>query len=170
MFGVLDSIGERQGRTPRAAEDHPFVDAEVLAERFDVFDKMLGGVVLKPGIGLRASGAPLVENDDTVEFRVEKTPMRRIGSGAGSAVQENHRHPGGISRLFPIHFMAAPQRQHTLPERLDFGVKGWSVGVCIHDGRPPMVRLQGSVDNVGQQLYHLFGRLGDRQRGAIDFF
>jgi len=71
--------------------------------------------------------------------------------------------------LFPIHFVAAIERQHSLPEGFYLREKGLPVCLRIH-GYAPLRRLKVAVDNVGQQLYHLFGCLGDSKSGAVDLF
>jgi hypothetical protein len=51
-LGVGLGVGEGEGAAPRAAEDLPALDAEVLAQALDVVDEVPGGVVLERGEGL----------------------------------------------------------------------------------------------------------------------
>lgn len=70
-LGVGLGVGQGQGRTPRAAEQHPFVDAQVLADALQVLDQVPGGVVLQARMGRGAATAALVEGDDAVQVGVK---------------------------------------------------------------------------------------------------
>jgi hypothetical protein len=66
--------------------------------------------------------------------------------------------------------MAVVKGQHAFPEGAYLGEKGPSFCLRVHFIQPESLELKGAVDNVGQQLYHLFRRLGDGKRGTVDFF
>ena len=102
-LGVSLGVGQGQGAAPGAAEQEPAVDAERSAQPLHVGDQMVGGVVLERAARRRATGAPLIEDDDTVEGGIEEPPMRRDRPGAGAAMQEHDRGAVGVAALFPIH-------------------------------------------------------------------
>jgi hypothetical protein len=56
-------------------------------------------------MGHRLTTAALIEQDDTIYFRVEKRSVIGLGSGAGTAVHEYHRNTVRHSRLFHIQYM-----------------------------------------------------------------
>src|SRR5262249_46388873 len=83
------------------------LDAEKAAQDLEIGDEMRGRVVLERAERCRAAGAALIENDDAVEMRVEETAMRRGRARAGSAMQEDDRHPMRIAGLLPVHGVEA---------------------------------------------------------------
>jgi len=83
----------------------PTVDQQVFAQVFDVGDQMADGVVAGLSQWGRTPGAALVKNDGPVEPGVEKTSVRRTGSGPGAAMQKQHGNAMRIAADFPIHFM-----------------------------------------------------------------
>ena len=89
-LGVGLGIGQGQGGAPRAAEQHPFFDAQVLANAFQVLDQVPGGVVLQARVGRGAATAALVEGDDAVQIGVEVAAALRVAAGARAAVDEHH--------------------------------------------------------------------------------
>ena len=60
-LGVRLRIGECQRRTPRAANDEPFIDIEMPANGFDVGDEMLCCVGIAGEMRMTAPGAALIE-------------------------------------------------------------------------------------------------------------
>src|SRR4051812_36802033 len=65
-FGMVLGIRERERRSPRAAEDDPLVDAQVLAQALQVLDQFRRGVVLEAAQRRRAARATLVVDDDLI--------------------------------------------------------------------------------------------------------
>ena len=59
--GVFFGIGERERRPPRAANDRPFLYAEMFADHFQVGDQMGGRVGAAGEVGVAAAGAALVD-------------------------------------------------------------------------------------------------------------
>lgn len=84
-------IGQRQGRTPGAAKQHPFFDAQVLANPLQVGDQIPGRVVFQAGVGSGATTAALVESDNAIQVGIEEATTLGITSGTGAAVDEHHR-------------------------------------------------------------------------------
>ena len=84
-------VGQRQGRTPGAAEQHPFVDAQVFANPLKVGDQIPGGVVFQVGVGRGATATALVEGDNAIQVRIEIPAALGITPGAGAAVDKHHR-------------------------------------------------------------------------------
>src|SRR5258707_15396696 len=107
-------VGEGERRSPRAAEDHPFVDLEVCAQALEVRDEVLGGVLLEAAQRRRAPRAALVEQDDAIERGVEELAVRGRCAWAGPAVQENHGHAVGSARLLVVHAMRGMEVQRAL--------------------------------------------------------
>jgi len=74
--GVALGVGEPEGDAPADPQDHPPVDAQMGAERFEVGDEVVGGVVRKVrvgpvGQGAAAPAAALVEQHRPVAGGVE---------------------------------------------------------------------------------------------------
>ena len=88
--GVRLRVGQRQRRTPRAAEHQPALDPRERTHGFDVRDQVCGGVVAQLAERRRLAGTALVEQDDPVARRIEEAPMHRRQARARSAVQEDH--------------------------------------------------------------------------------
>ncbi|MNS68352.1 hypothetical protein D3C72_1016320 [compost metagenome] len=84
-------VGQREGRTPGAAKQHPFVDAQVLSNPLQVGDQIPGGVVFQAGVRRGATAAALIESDNAIEIRIEEATTLGITSGTGAAVDEHHR-------------------------------------------------------------------------------
>ena len=84
-------IGQRQGRPPRAAEQHPFVDPQVQANPLEVGNQIPGGVVFQAGVGGGTAATALVERDDAVQVRIKEAATLRITPRAWAAVDEHHR-------------------------------------------------------------------------------
>ena len=95
-------IGERQGRAPGAAEQHPALDAEMVAESFHVRDQVPGGVVLKACVRCRAPGAALIEEHDAPDLGVEVTPVIMLATGARAAMHEQHRQTLGVAAFLDV--------------------------------------------------------------------
>lgn len=83
-------VGQGQGRAPGTAEQHPFFDAQVLADALQVFDQIPGGVVFQAGVGGGATATALVEGDDTVKVRIEVATTLRVAASTRATVNEHH--------------------------------------------------------------------------------
>lgn len=65
-------VGQRQGRAPRATKQHPFIDAQVLANPLKIGDQIPGGVVSRLAWGGTTATA-LIEGDDSVQVRIKSS-------------------------------------------------------------------------------------------------
>ena len=72
---------------PGAADDHPALEGEFLADRFHVRDQMRQRIVLAAALGAAAAGAALVEQHGMESFRIEQPAMIRLAAAAGAAMQ-----------------------------------------------------------------------------------
>ena len=95
-------VGQGQGRAPGAAEQHPLVDAQVLADAFKVGDQVPSGVVLQARPWRGAATATLVEGDNMVEVRVEIAAALGVATGTGAAMDEHDRQAFGGATFIDI--------------------------------------------------------------------
>src|SRR5262249_30584634 len=92
---------------------------EGAGQGLDVLDQVRGGVLLDGAARRRAPAAPLVEENDAVEPRIEEAPMHGPRLAAGTAVKEDHREPGRVSALLDMERVAASDREMLLRKRLE---------------------------------------------------
>ena len=116
-------IGQRQGRTPAAAEHLPAVDRKVPAQRLDVGHQVPGGVVHQVGVRRGTAGATLVEQDDPVLRRIVELAHLRRAATAGPAMQHHHRLAVGVAALFVVQRVALVDLERTGVVGRDGGVK-----------------------------------------------
>src|SRR5262249_42605795 len=86
-------VSERERCAPGPTEHLPALDAEMLAQLFDIGDEVQGGVLVDAGMRRRAAAATLVEQDDAIAFGIVIPPHYGGGTAPGSAMQHN----GGLS-------------------------------------------------------------------------
>jgi hypothetical protein len=115
---VRGSVGERERGAPGAAEEHRALEPESAAQGFDVLDQARRGVLLDRPARSRAATAALVEEHHAVEPRIEESPVHRPHLAAGTAVEEEHREPGGVAALLNVERMAPAHRQLLLRKGL----------------------------------------------------
>ena len=113
-------IGQRQGGAPRTAEQHPGIDVQVPAQRFDVVHQIRRRVAGQAAERAGSAGAALVEDDHAPERRIEEAAMHDASPGAGAAMQEQHRPAARIAHLLPVHDMPGRERQIAGLERANF--------------------------------------------------
>ena len=101
--GIAGGIIERQGRAPRAAKDEPAVDGERGAQPLDVGNKVRRSVVGDLAERCRTPGAALIEDHDPPIGRIKEPTVHRGSTGAGTAMQKQHRSTSRVARLLPIH-------------------------------------------------------------------
>ena len=89
-FWVSLSVGQGQGRAPRATKQHPLVYAKVFANALQVFDQVPGGVVLQARMGRGAATAALVEGDDAVQVGVKVAAALGVAASARASVDKHH--------------------------------------------------------------------------------
>src|SRR5439155_1123324 len=130
-------VGERQGRTPRAAEHLPFVDfGDLVSQLLDVLDQIPGRVRFQARIRRRFATAALVEDEDLVFVRIELPPVVGARTAARTAVEEHHRLAVRVAGQLPVEAMAPANVEMTALVRLDLGIEraaksriGWPQGV-----------------------------------------
>src|SRR6185437_7565884 len=101
-LGMSLAIGEGESGTPRSAKDLPALNAEVLANFFDVRDQVPGGVCFQGRIRRALAASALVKIHDAVFFRMEEAALLGVRAAAGTAVKKNHRLAGGIAAFLEI--------------------------------------------------------------------
>ena len=79
-LGMRLRIGQRQRRAPGAADHHPALEAEFLADHLHVRDQMRQRVVLAAALGAAAAGAALVEQHGVEALGIEQRGDDRAGS------------------------------------------------------------------------------------------
>ena len=104
FFGVEES----QSGPPGTTEEVPPVDTQMLAHPLVIFYQYVGSITLDEGTGIPADGEslgwrercrPLVVGDDTEPAGIEISEVDFIATGAGAAVQIDHRDSIGIAVL-----------------------------------------------------------------------
>ena len=104
-FGMRLGVGERQRRTPGAAEQQPGFRADHLAQLFEIGNEVPRGVRLQAAMRRRPAGAALVEEEDLVARGIEQPPVVRPRAAARPAVQEHRGLPLGIAAELPVEFV-----------------------------------------------------------------
>ena len=109
-------------------EYQPAFNAEVDAQAFYIRHQLSSGVLLDAAQWLAAAAASLVEQDNAIVCRIEKTALAGIAAATGSAMQENYRLPVRIAALFVIYRVDGADLQLPLLIGGDFWIQ-------IMDGR-----------------------------------
>ncbi len=116
-------VGKRERAPPRAAENNPFFDVEMVAQGLHVGDQMRCRVIGQISVRTRTSRATLIKYNDAIMCRIEKSPMRRTRARARSAMQENDRFSVWIAGFFPIHLMALIQPEMIAAQWRNVGIE-----------------------------------------------
>ena len=116
-------VDEGERRAPRAAEHHPFVDAQVFAELLNVGHGRHGRVVFKFSPWRRAATATLIELDDAPMVRIEVTAVIGLAAPAWAAVDDEHRRPFRMAGNFPCHAVHVTDVQHAFEMRFNAGIE-----------------------------------------------
>ena len=95
-------VSQRQRAAPRPAEDQPALDAEMLAQAFDVFNEMPRGVLFKTGVWGALPGAALIEEHDSVGSWIEELAVFRNESATRPTVKKHNRLSVWFSALLVI--------------------------------------------------------------------
>src|SRR6185437_12213008 len=99
------AIGKSQRGAPRPAEDLPAINAEVLADFFNVGDQVPGGVGFQRRIRRALAASALVKIHDAVFFRMEEAALLGIRAAAGTSVKKNYRLAGGMATFLKVDFV-----------------------------------------------------------------
>ncbi len=99
-------IGQRQRRTPGAADDHPALKAEFLADRFHVRDQVRQRIVLAAALGAAAAGAALVEQHRVKTLGIEQPAVVGLAAAAGPAMQIDRGDAAGAADALDIDLVA----------------------------------------------------------------
>src|SRR5947209_16686964 len=113
VLRIFDGIGQGESAAPATAKNvHRPLDAEMLAKQIDVVDQIIGGIAFQcllgqPGIVVAGAwralaAAALVEQDDPIAARIEKSRLFRTCSATRPAMQKHDRSPLGRAILMPI--------------------------------------------------------------------
>ncbi len=109
FWGKPDRVYQGQGGAPGAAENvHFSSDAERGAQRVDVGDQIVGCVLLQPRAPVSDHAGPalaataLVKQDHAKSSRIKQARKRRGRSGAGPAMQQDHRLARLGAMFFPV--------------------------------------------------------------------
>jgi hypothetical protein len=105
------SVGKCEGTAPRATDDEPALDREVISDALDIGDEVVGGVrgqidVGGAGMGRAATAVPLVVEDDAVAAGIEEAAMPRGAAGAWAAVKNEGGLALGMAAGFPVEPMS----------------------------------------------------------------
>ncbi len=125
--GMRLRIGQRQRRTPGAADDHPAPKPEFLADQLHVGDQVRQGVVVAPALGAAAPGAALIEQHRVETLGVEQPPVIGLAAAAGAAVQVDRRNAVGAADAFDMDLVAVADRQQLRGQRRE-GVGAMAAG------------------------------------------
>ena len=104
-------IGQRQRRAPGAADDHPALEAEFLADRLHVRDQMRQRIVFAAALGAAAAGAALVEQHRMEAFGIEQPAMIGLAAAAGPAMQIDRGNAAGAADALDIDIVAVADRR-----------------------------------------------------------
>ena len=164
-------IGQRQRRAPGAADHHPALEAEFVADHLHVRDQMRSGVVLARSLRAAAAAAALVEQHG-VEARRDRTAGDdRAGSRCRGRHADRRPECRRAADGLDIELVAVADGEHVGGQRREgIGSCGrcGRVGVRRHAARSPACRRRncgrgsGSVSPLGLAL----GLLEDASRAA----
>jgi hypothetical protein len=115
-------ISQGEGRTPRAAEHDPLVDAEHVADPLHVLDEVPRRVVGEVRVRRRAPAAALVEQHDAVLGRVEELPVPGLDAAARAAVHEDDRLALRVAALLDVQLVHRRHLQAVRAKGLDRGI------------------------------------------------
>jgi len=122
------AVRERERAPPRASGHEPSLDAEVLAQPFDVRDQVRRGVVRQVDdrfarVRRAPAAVPLVEQDDPVRIRVEQPRLPQRAARARTAVQHDRGPAEWVPARLPVQEVALAHIEHAVLVRLDLGVR-----------------------------------------------
>ena len=104
-------IGQCQRGAPGAADHHPALKGKFLADRFHVRDQMRQRVVFATVLRAAATGAALIEQHRVEAFGIEQTPVIRLASAAGPAMQVDGGNAAFAADALDMDVVAVADRQ-----------------------------------------------------------
>jgi hypothetical protein len=118
MRGVL-RIGQRQRADPGAAGHQPALDAEMLAQGFDIGQQVGGGVGGEIGCritrrGCAAAALALVQQHDVVGGGIKIPAVSGAAARARPAMQHQRRFALRIAAAFPIQVVSIGGSEHAM--------------------------------------------------------
>src|SRR5262245_15158027 len=111
-------VNQSECASPRTAKDHPLFNAKMLAQSLDVRDKAPGCVILKRSMRNAIPCPSLIEQYNSIGFRVEEAAIVCDQSGARTAVKKDNRLTVRIPALLVINLMYVRYLQHPMLVRL----------------------------------------------------
>ena len=111
MLRMRLRIGQRQGRAPGAADHDPALEAEFVADRFQVRDQMRQRVGLARAFRRAAAAAALVEQHGVESFGIEQPAMIGLAARAGAAMQIDGADAALAADALDIEFVAVTYRE-----------------------------------------------------------
>ena len=110
--GVCLRVGERERRAPRAADEEPTLDAEMLADALEVGDEMRRRVGLEREVRMAAAASALIEQHRPEAIGIEQRAVEMLRAAARSPVQEQRRDAVGAADLLDVDPMAIADVEH----------------------------------------------------------
>src|SRR5262249_761512 len=104
--------------SPRTAKDHPLFNSKMLAQQLDVRDQMPGRVFFQGSMRNAIACPSLIEQYNSIGFRVEEAAIVCDQSGARAAVKKDNRLTVWIPALLVVNVMDVRYLQHPLLVRL----------------------------------------------------
>src|SRR5205807_9336567 len=121
--GMRLSVGERQSTAPGSAKHLPPLDAQKLAQLFNVSHQIPGRVLFERSMRRALSRAALIEKHDAIGVWIVKLPILRHQPATRPAMQKDHRFPLWIAALLVINLMNVRDLQPAGVIGLDWRVK-----------------------------------------------
>src|SRR5215467_10725691 len=111
-------VSQGESASPRTAKNHPLFNAKMLAQPLDVRDQMPGCVFFQGSMRNAIARPSLIEQYNSIGFRVEEAAIACDQSGARTAVKKDNRLTIRIPALLVINVMNFRHLQHPMLVRL----------------------------------------------------
>jgi hypothetical protein len=117
-------ISERERAAPRSAEHQPSLDAQMLAQSFDIRDEVRSVVarevhLRRTRVRRAPSAIALIEQSNPICRWIEQPAMPLRTSRSRTAMQHNGRLAARIPARLPVHAIPVTDVEHPLLVRLD---------------------------------------------------
>src|SRR5215470_12274361 len=107
-------VSQSESASPRTAKDHPLFNAKMLAHPLDVRDQMPGCVFFQGSMRDAISRPTLIEQYDSIGFRVEEAAILCDQSTARTSVKKDGRLTVRVPALLVINVMDFRYPQHPM--------------------------------------------------------